>query len=125
MNNNTYTWSVKAVTEDYTSEDGTLFPDTVKEVYWLLEAVDNATGAKVQIEGREVLPPPTDPETFIDLSVLLDKTEEERRGTVLGWAEMIAPGFVDNYENKAAKMLEVRNKALGGQSPGPQVVEVV
>jgi len=100
-------WSLSAdVLAEYTAEDGTQFQQVLETVHWRVTATDDATDTSVTIYGSQSIPKPTTQEGYIELSVLLDMTEDEKRQTVLGWAELIAPSFVEENEQAVAQKLQ-------------------
>jgi len=105
----TTNWNLSAdVLAEYTAEDGTQFQQVLETVHWRVTATDDATDTSTTIYGSQSIPKPTDASSFIDLSVLLDMTEDEKRTTVLGWAELIVPGFVQEKEQAVAQKLQAK-----------------
>jgi len=103
----TTNWTLSAdVLADYTAEDGTSFINVIETVHWRVTATDDTSGESVTIYGTQGIPKPTDASTFIDLSVLQGMTDEEKRTTILGWAELIAPSFVEENEQAVAQKLQ-------------------
>jgi len=105
----TINWNLSAdVLAEYTAEDGTQFQQVLETVHWRVTATDDATDTSVTIYGSQGIPKPTAKEGYIELSVLLDMTEEEKRTTVLGWVELNDPGFVEEKEQAVAQKLQAK-----------------
>lgn len=105
----TINWTLSAdVLAEYTAENGTQFQQVLETVHWRVSATDDATDTSVTIYGSQAIPKPSTQEGFIDLSVLLDMTEEEKRNTFLGWAELIASGFVEEKERAVSQKLQAK-----------------
>jgi len=62
----------------------------------------------VTIYGSQAIPKPSTQDGYIELSVLLDMTEDERKATVLGWVELNDPGFVEEKEQAVAQKLQAK-----------------
>jgi len=102
-------WTLSAdVLAEYTAEDGTQFQQVLETVHWRVTATDDATDTSVTIYGSQAIPKPTTQEGYIDLSVFQDMPEDERKATVLGWAELIAPGFVEEKEQAVTDRLQAK-----------------
>jgi len=99
-------WKLKATTQAEMIVGGVTLKNVVLSVHWRCFATDSATGASLSIYGEQPVPAPETPEGFIDVSVLAGMKEQERRDTVLGWAEAIAPGFVAETEAQVIAALE-------------------
>jgi hypothetical protein len=105
----TYNWKLSAdVLAEYTAEDGTQFQQVLETVHWRVTATDDATDTSTTIYGSQAIPKPTTQEGYIDLSVLLDMTDEEKRTTVLGWVELNDPDFVEGKEQSAIQKLQAK-----------------
>jgi hypothetical protein len=105
----TTNWTLNAdVLAEYSAEDGTQFQQVIETVHWRLTATDDASGESVGIYGSQSVPKPTDATTYIDLSVLQNMTDEEKRTTILGWAEVVEPGFVADKEASVAQKLQAK-----------------
>lgn len=105
----TTAWTLSAdVLADYTAEDGTAFTNVIETVHWRLSATNDASGETVGIYGSQSVPKPTDAASFIDLSVLQGMTDEEKRSTILGWAEAVEPGFVADKEAAVTAALQAK-----------------
>jgi len=105
----TTNWTLSAdVLADYTAEDGTSFINVIETVHWRVTATDDTSGESVTIYGTQGIPKPTDASTFIDLSVLQGMTDEEKRTTILGWAEAVEPGFVEEKEAAVVSKLQAK-----------------
>jgi len=105
----TINWTLSAdVLAEYTAEDGTQFQQVLETVHWRVTATDDATDTSTTIYGSQAIPKPSTQDGYIDLSVLLDMPEEEKRTTVLGWAELIAPGFVEEKEQSVKNKLQAK-----------------
>jgi len=105
----TINWNLSAdVLAEYTAEDGTQFQQVLETVHWRVTATDDATDTSTTIYGSQSIPKPTTQEGYIDLSVLLDMTEDEKRQTVLGWVELNDPGFVEEKEQAVAQKLQAK-----------------
>ncbi|WP_407496866.1 hypothetical protein [Pseudooceanicola sp. MF1-13] len=79
------------------------FSNVVTSVHWDVVADDG--NDHVRIYGEQHIPAPTDHDSYIDLSDLQDMDADTRHQTILGWAEAIAPGFVDEQEAKVTQAL--------------------
>jgi len=102
-------WTLNAdVLAEYTAEDGTQFQQVLETVHWRVTATDDATDTSVTIYGSQGIPKPTTQEGYIELSVLLDMTEDEKRTTVLGWVKLNDPGFVEEKEQSAIQKLQAK-----------------
>jgi len=105
----TINWNLSAdVLAEYTAEDGTQFQQVLETVHWRVTATDDATDTSVSIYGSQGIPKPTTQEGYIELSVLLDMTEDEKRQTVLGWVELNDPGFVEEKEQSAIQKIQAK-----------------
>ncbi|MCA0871222.1 hypothetical protein LCL97_10310 [Seohaeicola saemankumensis] len=82
------------------------FADVVQVVHWECFASEGDTLARLY--GAVDLPPPTDPETYVDLSAIQEASGESRRAIILGWAEQLQPGFVAATEAAAMARLQER-----------------
>lgn len=80
--------------------------DVIQVVHWECFATDSDTGQVARIYGAEAVPPPTGAADFIDLSDLTGLPEQERRDTVLAWAESVRPGMVAAVEAATVAKLE-------------------
>lgn len=97
-------WTLSAdITAQHTDSDGNTYPNVVRLVRWRCFASDG--DEEVSVYGTKGLPLPSNPATYIDLSVITDQTAEQRHATILGWAEMVDPGFVEKTENKVIEQL--------------------
>jgi len=102
-------WNLSAeALAEYTAEDGAVFQQVLETVHWRVTATDDATGESTTIYGSQGIPKPTDASTYIDLSVLLEMPDEEKRQTVLGWAELITPGLVAEKEQAVKDKLQAK-----------------
>lgn len=99
-------WQIQAeVLSEYTSPDGVVFTYVIETVHWRVTATDDVSGATETIFGAQPVAMPTDPSSFVDLSVLQGLTAEEKRLTVMGWAEAIEPGFIADKDEKVTALL--------------------
>lgn len=105
------TWELTADTQTSMEVGGVTFDDVVTNVHWRLYAEDPATGEFARDYGSQHVPPPTSAEDFIDISTLTGMSDTDKRATVLGWAEAVAPGFVAEKEAKVAAMLAEQQAA--------------
>lgn len=117
----TLTWDLRVKHEDYTAPDGTLFPKTIRAVFWRLTITDPVTGISSQLSGDEAVALPTSPDTFIDLDELLALPRDTRRSAVIGWAEKVNPGFIaavgDRGVERLVKKIEARQGAVAVADP--------
>lgn len=98
-------WKIEAETIDsYTDAGGNEYSDVVTVVHHRCIASDGADS--VEIIGAHKVPRPVSPETFIDLSLVIGIQDlVARRAIILGWADMVDPGFVLATEAAAAARL--------------------
>lgn len=102
-------WNLSAdVLAEYTTEDGTQFQHVIETVHWRVTATDETSGESVGIYGSKSMPKPTDATTYTDLSVLQSMSDEDKRMTILGWAEAVAPGFIEEKEQAVADKLQAK-----------------
>lgn len=87
------------------------FTNVIDNVHWRVHANDTDTGATTSIYGSQSVPKPTNHASYIDITTMLDLTAEERRVLILGWAEAIEPGFIEEKEAQARATLEEMNAA--------------
>lgn len=103
-------WKLKADVDDqYIDADGNEYANVLREVHWRCFASDGES--EMSVYGSKSLPLPTNPKTYIDLSMITDQPDEQRRATILGWAEMVDPGFVEATEAKVTAALEAKLSA--------------
>lgn len=93
-------WTVRATVAS--EKNG--FKNVVREVHWTL-TVQKGGRSKTR-KGSVLLPLPTTQAAYIDLSVLQGMSRADRRATVLGWAEMVRPGFVSEQEQHLEQSLK-------------------
>ncbi|MCR9098282.1 MAG: hypothetical protein NXI30_29020 [bacterium] len=117
-----YAWDVKAETEDYTADDGTVFPGAIRVVHWRLTVTDPETGKTSRRSGSEPLGLPSDESEFIDLDDLQGRTAASRREIVIGWAEAKAPGFIEREVAAATARLVHKIEGTRPQARRPVVV---
>lgn len=99
-----YTWKLQArVLASYTSEAGDTFENVINEIHWRCEISkgENMTS----IYGSLNLPKPTNAETYVDLLAISDASDEGKKTLILGWAEVLEPGFKQETEDKLASRL--------------------
>ena len=103
-------WKLSATTlAEYRSPAGKRFADVVVEVNWRVFAGNGAV--RVSDAGSILLPMPTDPKRYVALTTIREMDEPSRIQTILGWAEMVAPGFVNAQSAKMQDLLDVRRSA--------------
>ncbi len=99
------TWSLTADTQKTVKVGQSVLENVITNVHWRVTATDPETEASATLYGSKSLPLPDDPENFIDLESLQELDAEQRRLTVIGWAEAMDPGFVDGQtENVLAAL---------------------
>jgi len=100
------TWklSVETVSPVTVGED--VYTDVVTQVNWTCIAFDGPDSES--ISGAKTIPMPTSPETYIPLDDIFTLEDEAKRATVLGWAEIIEPGFVAAREADVIAKLSAR-----------------
>lgn len=89
------------------------FTDVVRVVHW--ECVAKAAPVQVRLYGAIDLPPPADPESYVDLDAISEADETDRRAIILSWAEMLQPGFATATEAAARARLHHRQAQTGQQ----------
>lgn len=99
----TITWNIRANLIPTMTVGPDTFTDVVHTVHWRCTAEES--GDEAAVYGTVILDLPTSIETYIDLTELTGKTEIERRAIVLGWAEIVRPGFVAVQAARATAML--------------------
>jgi hypothetical protein len=99
-------WKLSADIQAEMTTDAGVLKNVVTTVHWRVFATDGVSGESLSIYGSVAVPPPTSAASYIDLSTLQGKTADEKRATVLGWAEAIQPGFVAEKEAQAVRALE-------------------
>jgi len=67
------------------------FSDVITRVHW--SAVGRSENGVARLSGHEDLDPPNE-STYIDVSELVSMSHDDRRATVIGWAERLRPGFL-------------------------------
>lgn len=104
-------WKIEAETIDaYTDGSGNEYSDVVTVVHHRCIASEGADS--VEIPGSHSVPRPVSPETFIDLSLVIGNPDlAARRAIILGWADMVDPGFVLATEAAAAARLVAKQSA--------------
>lgn len=90
------------------------YTDVVRLVYWTCTATEGVHVAKAS--GIETIPWPVSEVTFIDLSQIMQATREEKRALILGWAEILQPGFVSSVENGVRRKLARQTVVPAGRS---------
>lgn len=97
-------WKLKAdIIPQHVAADGTVFSNVVQTVHWQCFATSGSAQARAY--GSVVLAMPENPASYIDLNDLTGADEAARRATVLGWAEMVWPGFVTATAARVAAKL--------------------
>ncbi|KZX95919.1 MULTISPECIES: DUF7936 family protein [unclassified Sulfitobacter] len=91
------TWNLTADTQASMTVGTTTFENVITNIHWRVTATDPASEEAVTIYGSKNVPAPTDAASYIDLADLQAMATEERRLTVIGWAEAIDPGFIDTH----------------------------
>lgn len=108
-------WKLKAdVDAQHIDENGNEYANVLRIVRWRCFAHDGEN--EISVYGSKNLPLPTNPETYIDLTEITGKSEDERRAIILGWAEMIDPGFVAEKEALAINQLKSKVEAPQSQT---------
>ncbi len=83
--------------------EGVTLQDVIRVIHWRCIATDGENSA--EIYGSHQIPAPTSPAGYIPIDSIKEMDPEPRRATILGWAEMIDPGFVAAAESAAAARL--------------------
>ncbi len=98
-------WKLTADVQDtYTGNGGSKFVNVVRTIHWQCIALDGENMARIY--GSMSLPLPTDTATYIDLTKIAGADEATRKATILGWAEMLKPGFVATAEAEVTASLQ-------------------
>lgn len=105
------TWKLSADIQDEMTTEGGTFQNVVTNVHWRCIATDSVSGEELAHYGSKAVPAPTDASSYIDLSALQSLSDEQKRATVLGWAEAIEPGFVEGIEARVTAALEAKMAA--------------
>ena len=84
-------------------EDGTL-QDVICVVHWRCIASDGDVSA--EIYGSHDIPAPKTTDGYIPIDAIKNMEPVQRRETILGWAELIDPGFVLGTEQLATDKLQ-------------------
>jgi hypothetical protein len=99
----TFTWNITGLT---TINNDPRFPNEVNNVMWLLTAYrgyiwnDQAVTLEGVVSGNQMVPDPTDPNTYINFNNL---TEAE----VVEWVKtQLGPNAVVQYENQAVANIQ-------------------
>ncbi len=100
------TWDLDVDTVSPVAVGETVYVDVVTNVHWTCHAFEGHLTASVS--GQHKVPMPTSPETYVDLSAIKVLDDDTRRATVIGWAEMIDPGFVDRTEASVVALIEAK-----------------
>lgn len=87
------------------------FQNVIDNVHWRVIATDTKTGATESIYGSQAVPKPTDKASYIDITTMIDMDADTKRKTILGWAEMVEPGFVSAKEAQVVATLQARQEA--------------
>ncbi len=101
----TFTWKLNAkVLESYTSEAGDTFENVIEQIHWRCEVSE---GDQIKdVYGSLSLPKPTNVETYVDISAISAASDDDKKAMILGWAEILEPGFKQATEDKLAERLD-------------------
>ena len=98
-------WQISADTQATMEVGNLVFKDVITTVHWRVTATDEATGESATVYGSKALSAPKDVDSYIDVSALRAMEPEQRKATVIGWAEAIDPGYLYEQDAKAREIL--------------------
>lgn len=102
-----FEWLVEVEVDDLVqNEQGLFFEDVIREVNWRCTIKDTETNSTRSMVGTVLLPIPESQENYIDLSTIINMESDEKRSTVIGWAELIQPGFIANTQQTLTNQLQ-------------------